>query len=399
MQITRIRIRDYQSIALLDLPIDSNTVLVGETDTGKSAVLRAITTLFTLPRGEAFIRDGAQSCEVALHLTSEQGETVIVYSKKRKVSASLSVFYPGYPANPAQTTKTWEACQELPPEIAAFGLSELRLDEDTWVHLNLADQLEQPFLLSNENLAAKVLGRLSFVDRVNAAMRKVNADVRRDNLSKPILEKDVLSLEKKLSGFLFLPEFKSIVDQSSGTAATVSRLDSELKELPLEKLQEEDLLVKVIAALAPGAVSTGLTISSEQAHLCSDAVEVILSDKFILDEAAPLLSAQIPSAVFPDLTILSREVEILLESNHTLNQSIPLISAQIPSAVFPDVAAVGRGYQDLKQDWDTFESKVDEATQAKTDLESMNAELKQSESALEVLKQQLGICPTCSRAF
>ena len=62
----RLRIQNFQSHHKLDIQLDpAVTTLIGPSDVGKSAVLRAFRWLATnRPRGDAFIRDGADRVSV-----------------------------------------------------------------------------------------------------------------------------------------------------------------------------------------------------------------------------------------------------------------------------------------------------------------------------------------------
>lgn len=64
-----LEIRNFQGIHRLDIPLDGITVLVGPTDAGKSAALRALRwLLFNRPSGTSFIRRGAGKTRVRLHI-------------------------------------------------------------------------------------------------------------------------------------------------------------------------------------------------------------------------------------------------------------------------------------------------------------------------------------------
>lgn len=86
--IRRLELRNFQSIAQADLELGDWTALVGESDVGKSAVLRALWCLLTNARGEWFIRQGEPQCEVAVTLDSG---TLVAWTKPRGRMASYIV--------------------------------------------------------------------------------------------------------------------------------------------------------------------------------------------------------------------------------------------------------------------------------------------------------------------
>lgn len=398
MLLSRIRIRDFQSIASLDQSLPANTVFVGETDSGKSAILRAINTVFTLPRGDLFVRDNAQSCEIHLHFTVEQGEIVVSYSKQRKTSAQLAIYYPGFQVDPTKS-KIWNACQELPPEIEALGIAELKLDQDTYIHLNLADQLEQPFLLSNENLAAKVLGRLSFVDRVNTAMRKVNSDLRKDSVAKPILERDVQSLEKRAATFAFLPDLVLFTGNMQAKEEVLDSLQKQVESLPIDLVLDNDLIDRILQALSPTRLALEILTTVEKTASLAKELELLSSSKAILDKAQVLVSVTVPSAVFPDISQLDKDNESLLASQKVIKDSMVLASTVLPLPNFMDISSLHFAHNTLSTEFLNLKGVASLLLSLDQQNITEMKDLQGVQQELETLKKTLGTCPTCARAF
>ena len=66
--ITSITVENFQSIARARLDLGAWTSLVGESDTGKSAIVRALYALLTNQRGDQFVRHGEQAARVSVTL-------------------------------------------------------------------------------------------------------------------------------------------------------------------------------------------------------------------------------------------------------------------------------------------------------------------------------------------
>lgn len=107
MKLRRIRIENFQSIVHLELDIEGVTVLVGPSDQGKSAIIRAITAVFTNPPGKSFIRSGARSTEVQLDFDDD---TSVLYRKG--ASASYEV------VDKSGVVTTYDKMgRDVPPEV------------------------------------------------------------------------------------------------------------------------------------------------------------------------------------------------------------------------------------------------------------------------------------------
>jgi exonuclease SbcC len=74
VSLTRLSLRNFQAHARLDIDLDPlATVLVGESDVGKSSVLRALRWLcLNQPSGDAFVRHGAKGCRVTLEVDGHE---------------------------------------------------------------------------------------------------------------------------------------------------------------------------------------------------------------------------------------------------------------------------------------------------------------------------------------
>jgi DNA repair ATPase RecN len=74
VSLTRLSLRNFQAHARLDIDLDPLvTVLVGESDIGKSSILRALRWLcLNQPSGDAFVRHGAKGCRVTLEVDGSE---------------------------------------------------------------------------------------------------------------------------------------------------------------------------------------------------------------------------------------------------------------------------------------------------------------------------------------
>lgn len=67
--ITKVILRNFQRHKHLEIDFERVTVLTGKTDSGKSAVVRALRWVLTNhPKGNKFVRNGAKKCSVTLHV-------------------------------------------------------------------------------------------------------------------------------------------------------------------------------------------------------------------------------------------------------------------------------------------------------------------------------------------
>lgn len=163
-------IENFQSHARTELDfVPGLNVLVGPSDSGKSAILRALRwVLFNTPRGTEFIREGAEQCRVVL--TLENG-TEIERIRGRKKALNRYIL--------RRTDGSEEVLEGLgvgphPIIVETHGIHPFA-DQDAYVQVGT--QLEPPFLLSESGSSkAKWIGRISGAHWIDQALKGVSKD-------------------------------------------------------------------------------------------------------------------------------------------------------------------------------------------------------------------------------
>jgi len=164
----RIRVKDIQSLADVDLELGQVTVIVGPSRSGKSALVRALRAcLFNWTPGTRFVRAGAASGEVTLDFE----EASVTWEKPAKGGAS-------YRLRTAEGEQLLTRLgRELPPNVAELtGIRELQVD-GVRIRPNFDCQHDEPFLLaSTGGQAAKLLAHVSKMDDVVRAQVEAKRD-------------------------------------------------------------------------------------------------------------------------------------------------------------------------------------------------------------------------------
>jgi exonuclease SbcC len=161
--LTRLRARDFQSIRKADLELGKFTVVIGPTNSGKSALLRAIHLLaHNADSPSPFVAYGAKTTEVSIE--TGDGPPIGVELVRGKAKAEYRLTFDG------QDVQSYpKAGKDVPADVAAV----LRFTEVEGEDLNFAFQFDRPFLLSvPTTTAAKVLGDLTNVNRIFGAVRE-----------------------------------------------------------------------------------------------------------------------------------------------------------------------------------------------------------------------------------
>ncbi len=231
-QIARVVLENFQSHARSELTFGPGlNVIVGPSDNGKSAVLRAIRwALYNEPRGSDFVRSGARECRVTVTM-SDGAEVVRELLLTKSGNPSRNRYIVTLPGEEPQVFEGFG--HDLPAEVTrAHGMPKVLLDSDKQVMLSFGSQLEGPFLLADTgSVRAKAIGRLLGVHVVDAAHRETQKDLRAVRQEMARLESQLARYDEELAQFADIPEQEERLAQAEAKAARASELDRRLQRL------------------------------------------------------------------------------------------------------------------------------------------------------------------------
>lgn len=234
--IQKLYIKNFQSHknTVIELSPELN-ILVGESDQGKSSIIRALRWLFyNYPRGEDFIRVGENFCEVKAEMSD--GVKISRIRQRGGKTNSYVIEYPDWEREPLILEKFGYS---VPDEVQKeLGNGRLYYDTDKFLDINIAHQLEAPFLLSESAPdKAKIIGLIADLDVIDAAGREVLQDIRQANLRQKNLQEEVEKLAGDLQQYNDLEDKKKILEQGRQILGEIDKKERLI--LILEDLQKE----------------------------------------------------------------------------------------------------------------------------------------------------------------
>lgn len=179
MRLARIEITNYQSIAHAELELGDWTSLVGTSDVGKSACLRALYSLLTNQRGDFFIRQGEKGCSV---LVERDDGVRIEWRKERGKSGAyvLSELTGGSAGDgPERNGQLFDrTAGEVPPEIAGALPMTVSIDGQPFMP-GFQRQHDRPFMFGDTaRWRAQALGEFDGTNILLLAEVRVRAEQR-----------------------------------------------------------------------------------------------------------------------------------------------------------------------------------------------------------------------------
>ena len=267
--------------------------IVGPSDCGKSAILRALRwVLFNDQPGEAYRRHGSDKTEVTV--VPDKSPVDITRLRSNKDNSYID------------DEQTFDKVKnDVPEQIAKL----INMDD-----INVQKQMDAPFLLSeNPPEVGRVLNRAAGIDDIDTCMSKVNSMERETSKELKIRTKDLEDLDTELSKYRRLPD----IDALLGTAEILDRSlknnmtkTNSLKEVlaTLETIEESITKLEPLAAVSLKEVSSLYNKHRETESEIND----ISSDIEMLKELGTKIDG------FGDTSSLSADIQEAIKINTKL---------------------------------------------------------------------------------
>jgi DNA repair protein SbcC/Rad50 len=219
--ITKIEVRNYQSLKSVDLTLGKFTVIVGPSSSGKSALLRAVRSLVSNSRGGAFVTRGQKAALVTMIL----GDTLVSYHKQAIGGAVYKIGNLDL-ADGGPLTEFTKVGSEVPEQITAA----LKIPQGEAI--NFAGQFDLPYLLADSGgTVARVLGELTNVTVIFEAARLANKRKLQVVSQLKAVEDNVSRLKVRAQAFAGLTARQAACTTAEEALSRASLLDIKVRQL------------------------------------------------------------------------------------------------------------------------------------------------------------------------
>lgn len=239
-RIDRLSVSNFQSLGSADLELGPFTVIVGRSNSGKSALLRALKAVVRNVNSPSSVKVGKTSFTAAV-----QFDATTVSIERGKSQSTYRVVLPN-----EQEEVFTKAGRTVPAEVQKVMGLPLPEGPD----ITFSSQIDPPFLLSETGtVAAKMLGDLTNVSKLHAASKEANR--RRLEASKilKIRKDDALGCAQRMKEeFSDLPaqaralaDARALMDSVQDNARAVQRLRETLAQVEMVEAAEADLQARL----------------------------------------------------------------------------------------------------------------------------------------------------------
>lgn len=236
IKIEYIEIENFQSHSHTKLVLDEGVnVIIGPSDSGKTAVIRAMKWIFfNEPSGTDIIKKGEISAKVTLKLNT--GVKIIRGRDKSKNYYEIVT-------EDGEVQRFEGFGLTVPQEVIEItGINKIDLG-NIKMSLNIAEQLESPFLITDSpSIKANALGKLAGVDIIDKALGNLSKDIYEINNDRKSIEKEIKNQESFLESFKYLDEEKVKIERLENIFHQVDEYKTKLSLLTgLEKKYKNNL--------------------------------------------------------------------------------------------------------------------------------------------------------------
>jgi DNA repair exonuclease SbcCD ATPase subunit len=367
--LTNLTLQNFQCHEKLEIPLSQITTIVGGSDVGKSAIVRALNFVcFNSLRGNSFITHGRDKCSVTLEV---DGQTI------RRIKTKTSNSY---------TTETDEysaVSSEVPPEIAKI----LNIDE-----INVANQHDPLFWFSlTSGQLAKELNAIADIAWVDRVLQVSVSDLRKINAEIDVTNNRIVELEAEAKQMEWVPQAEEELQRLESLETKINKIGEAHRKLT-------DLIDRL----------ESIKMQTEQSQEIVDAFEPVQKRYAVADlhrkgyERLDSLLASIPDTHSLQAAVTAFtpvcEAYTVMDGYKQQGQRLEALLSTIPD-VIPSLEEVEKLQKRMKNltDIEVAQSRLTEMLAHNKDYGSQIHVLSQELRGLEqeLIERSEGLCPIC----
>lgn len=392
----KIRVRDFQSIEDAEIEVSGLTVITGQNNTGKSAMLRAVHGVFTNARGTKYVRHGRDQCSVTVtfgdgrSVTWEKGEKVNRYTVDGKVLDKVG--------------------SGVPVEVESFGVVPITASgRELWPQF--APQFTgQVFLLDQPgSVLAESVADVSRVGVLNEALRNTQSDKRALSSELKVRLGDVVRYEAQEASYAGLDTVEALAQEAEilhrQVADTQRQLEGviTLRDAITARTQTLLDLRPVEGVAVPGGVDE----ARSTLNLLDDALDLQAKLGGVTRSFEVL--APVAGVTVPDDTDTTRArkvsdaLSLVADLRDRMRPFMDVVGEggalrEVATDDLPDVDGASKGLlglADLRAMQDTLTARQTAITACRSDLQRTTEEYEVAVHEVQEIIRDAGSCPIC----
>ena len=260
--IETVSIENFQSLKKAHLVFGTFNCIIGPSDSGKSAFIRALRACMSARRSFDFATFGCDHVTVGVGFSDR---TAIIW-RRTKSSGKYSIRHEG---KTLEFSKYGHSCPQEVTDIAKLG--SIAVDEQVSFNPNFSSQFDSLFLISERgSVIAKILSTVTNANNLLLAVREANLVAGKRATELKVFEEQVVEFDEQIQGLDWLGETgKQIeaVQQALDKAAEKYRFIERLRDHQGKLAQEQ---LKITECNAEIAVIQNVLDLCDKALVCEE---------------------------------------------------------------------------------------------------------------------------------
>lgn len=394
----KIEISNFQAIRHVAFMVDGFSTILGRSNIGKSAIVRAVQDALTGAVGTDSVRHDHESCARIL----KDAKKCKCFSRVMIETPTLTFTWDKgdqvnqYTVVKDGKTNIFEGLERGTPEFLLPDFDLVKVGDSNEL-IQAPDQFEPIFLLNKSGPAvADVLSDVARLDQINAAIGAVNKDRKEAVSKRKIREEDVVGIERDLKTYTGLDEVQTSTLESALKKAQTTEFDIAKIEGHLSKWGALTLAVADLERATAFPLPSNETLTKSFA----DFVQVY---GFIskIAEKVPLVQ-KLAGVELVELPIQSHEEklqEIVLCDNYLtrlglMEKAVEHLDGLADLSLDLDLPSADKLLQ-----VDHIISRIKACLDAQKTLnDALSKADKELEATIQALQEE-GVCPTCTQPF
>lgn len=392
-----LQLTNFQSHKLTELDFSEGVnVIVGQSDTGKTAILRAMNWIINgKPRGSGFIYEGSKSCSCCLYV-SVQGNLVAVERMRKGDSTDYKLI---------------KHSSEKPVTFTAFGndIPEEITQVFNFNDINIQDQLSPYFLvLDTPGRVAQYLNEITRLDEIDKVVSLLSKKIRDTGTTLSQIESDLVGAKKELeiSQLFDLESFDKKIVKSSELFEESKKLTAECMALALAVAQLEENDIKY-AKLPEVTAEQAMKLEKEAVACIEEGKDIarLFSLTEMLNEV-DISFSKLPKKKLDNLDMIERwyaeyehkmqrinDMHIILAALKTIAHDLfelPDCEEKIDS-----IKLLGNRYAEEKKKVDSLKQNIRTLINISLEIEVIDARVFECDKEESGILSSLTVCPYC----
>lgn len=384
----KVKIKNFQSIKEVELELKGFTTIVGRSNIGKSAIVRAIDGAFTNLEGDSFVRNGEHHTEVHI----ECPEIDLLWKKGGG--------HNDYMINGEALESVGRGA---PEHIGEAGFRDIESSRSK-ISVQVASQFNPIFLLDPSTItgseAAEIISDIGRLSEVQVAFRNCQKDRKNLDTVVRLREKDLATTEEELTRYNELEDDMRQVEELKTQHHDIGEFKEDIRHLDSlkEEKDEADLIVTSFMCLEDLEIPIWDGDSVLSALKAFEAFHEISSEQtLVVDKYEGLPGIEIPTFDEDDSINLLRTLMVFQEHVSSAQKDVAiydgLVDLSIPED--SDLQKLYDEYQELEEIIEASQRCFDAIPHLKSEIETLTSEIEKVASEVHSILVDAGECPVC----